>query len=89
MHGNVKVMEHDMMLAFEKAFRNPSPEIAKLKRLAYGSLHQILSGSYFAAGDYPAFVSNSVKSLFFNPRNISYFLKFWRRPSNRRGVKVA
>lgn len=88
MHGNVNVMEHDMMLAFEKAFRNATPEIKKLKRLAYGSLHQILSGSYFVAGDYSAFVSHSVRSLFFNPRNISYFLKFWRRPSNRRGVKV-
>ncbi len=88
MHGNVEVLEHDMMLAFAKAFRRETPELEKLKRPAYGSLHQILAGSYFVAGDYPAFISHSIKSLYFNPQNISYFLKFGRRPSNRRGVKA-
>jgi len=88
MHGNVRVMEHDMMLAFEKAFSTTEPEILAVKRPAYGSLHQILAGSYFVAGNYPAFISHSIKSLYFEPRNINYFLKFGRRPSNRRGVKV-
>jgi glycosyltransferase involved in cell wall biosynthesis len=88
MHGNVEVMEHDMMLAFEKAFSGNRPEISAVKRSAYGSLHQILAGSYFVAENYPAFISHSIKSLFFDPRNIGYFLKFGRRPSNRRGVKV-
>ncbi|MFT3743910.1 MAG: glycosyltransferase family A protein [Pyrinomonadaceae bacterium] len=88
MHANVGVMEHDMMLAFEKAFRTNEAEILAVRRAAYGSLHQILAGSYFVAGNYPAFISNSVKSLYFDPSNISYYLKFGRRPSNRRGVKV-
>lgn len=88
MHANVGVMEHDMMLAFDKAFRTNDAEIQTVKRPAYGSLHQILAGSYFVAGNYPAFVSHSIKSLYFDPRNINYFLKFGRRPSNRRGVKV-
>lgn len=88
MHANVGVMEHDMMLAFEKAFGTKDAEILGVRRAAYGSLHQILAGSYFVAGNYPSFISNSVKSLYFDPSNISYFLKFGRRPSNRRGVKV-
>ena len=88
MHANVGVMEHDMMLAFEKAFRTKDAEIIGVRRAAYGSLHQILAGSYFVAGNYPSFISNSVKSLYFDPSNIGYFLKVGRRPSNRRGVKV-
>ncbi len=88
MHANVGVMEHDMMLAFDKAFRTNDAEIQTVKRPAYGSLHQILAGSYFVAGNYPAFVAHSIKSLYFDPRNINYFLKFGRRPSNRRGVRV-
>lgn len=88
MHANVGVMEHDMLLAFEKAFNTKDSDILTVRRAAYGSLHQILAGSYFVAGNYPAFISNSVKSLYFDPSNIAYFLKFGRRPSNRRGVKV-
>lgn len=84
MHGNVAVMERDMMLAFQKAFAEPEDKIAKVRRRAYGSLHQILAGSYYRAGNYPAFISNSVKSLFFHPPNIRYFLRFGHRP-NRRG----
>ena len=77
-----------MLLAFEKAFNTKDSDILTVRRAAYGSLHQILAGSYFVAGNYPAFISNSVKSLYFDPSNIAYFLKFGRRPSNRRGVKV-
>lgn len=87
MHANVSVLEHDMKLAFSKAFAAPSAEVAEIKRFAYGALHQMLAGSYFHAGKYPAFISNTAKSLYFNPANIGYFLKFGRRPSNRRGVR--
>ncbi len=85
MHTNVAVFEHDMSLAFEKAFASPSPEIAAIERKAYGGLYQILAGSYFRAGKYGAFAANSLKSLTHEPRNIRHFLPFGRR-SNRRGV---
>ena len=88
MHGNVKVMEHDMMLAFEKAFRTQDREIQAARRPAYGSLHQMLAGSYFVAGNYPAFIAHSIKSLYYDPTNIGYFLKFGRGPRNRRGAKA-
>ena len=88
MHGNVRVMEHDMLLAFEKAFANARPDVAGLKRQAYGNLHQTLAGSYFAAGDYALFAKHSIGSLANNPRNIAKFLRFGRRPANRRGVRI-
>jgi len=88
MHGNVPVMEHDMTRAFEKAFRRPRPEVAAIKNQAYGRLHQILAASYFVAGSYPSFVRHAVKSLIYNPQNISYFLSSSRRTANQRGMKA-
>lgn len=75
MHTNIDVMERDMKLAFEKAFRTESPGLSAIKSRAYGSLHQNLAGSYFVAGDYLPFAMNSIKSLAFNPANIIHFLK--------------
>ncbi len=84
MHSNVSAMEHDMMIAFEKAFIEMTPELKKIRRRAYGSLHQNLAGSYFAAGNYTAFVSHSFKSLTLDPGNIKHFLRFRRtRPVNK------
>jgi glycosyltransferase involved in cell wall biosynthesis len=88
MHANVGALEHDMKLAFAKAFATPAADVAAVRRAAYGSLHQILAGSYYHARNYPAFIANSMKSLYFNPRNISYFLSFGRRGANRRGVEA-
>lgn len=85
MHGNVAVLERDMKLAFEKAFTHPKVEIASVRRLAYGSLYQILAGSYFRSGNYSAFVLNSLKSLYFHPPNIRHFLRYGQRRPNRRG----
>ncbi|MBK7804416.1 MAG: hypothetical protein IPJ55_17530 [Chloracidobacterium sp.] len=50
MHANVGVMEHDMMLAFEKAFRTNDAGDPGCKTDGLWSLHQILAGSYFVAG---------------------------------------
>lgn len=87
MHSNVAALEHDMTLAFEKAFSAPEKDVEAVRRKAYGSLYQILAGSYFRARNYPAFIANSIKSLYFDPSNIAYFLRFGRRPANRRGVR--
>lgn len=86
MHGNVKLMEHDMMIAFEKAFADTRPEISALKRKAYGSLHQTLAGSYFAAGDYASLARHAAASVMNNPGNIGKYLPFRSRGANRRGV---
>jgi glycosyltransferase involved in cell wall biosynthesis len=73
MHSNVEVMEHDMSIAFEKAFgKEPPPS----SRDAYGNLYKTLAGSYFRSGDYAAFIRSAVKSLGYQPGNLSYFIKF-------------
>lgn len=76
MHSNVGVMERDMMLAFEKAFSCVTGDLSRLRRRAYGALHQNLAGSYFVSGKYPQFILHSVKSLAFDPKNIVHFFKF-------------
>jgi len=73
MHGNVDVMEHDMMLAFEKAFAG---ETNALSRESYGNLYKVLAGSYFRSGKYPAFIRSAIKSMSHKPGNLSYFIKF-------------
>lgn len=84
MHGNVRALETDMMLAFKKIFTGTRPAIARLKRPAFGRLHRILAGSHFVAGNYPAFLSHSLKSLYFSPRSIAHFLKLRRMPTDPR-----
>lgn len=76
MHGNVKRMEREMLHGFAKAFSEDAGEIQKLKKKAYGNLHQVLAGSYFHAGRYRDFISHSIKSIYLKPSNISHFAKF-------------
>ncbi|MCD9189480.1 MAG: glycosyltransferase [Pyrinomonadaceae bacterium] len=73
MHGNIKVMEHDMMLGFEKAFAG---ETGADRRECYGNLHKTLAGSYFHAKQYSQFMRHAVKSLINKPSNLAYFAAF-------------
>ena len=73
MHANIRVMEHDMTIAFEKAIGDPSdPE----SRSLYGNLFKTLAGSYFRAGNYPAFVRTAWRSIRYEPANLAYFFKY-------------
>ena len=80
MHGNIAVMEHDMLLAFEKAFQK---DLQVDERSAYGVLYRVLAGSYFQAGNYMDFFRTSALSMLKQPSNIGYFLKF---PLRRLGL---
>jgi glycosyltransferase involved in cell wall biosynthesis len=73
MHKNVDLMERDVILGYEKAFLSDDPELSKIKRAAYGTMHKILAGSYFHAGDYTSFFKHAVKSVSFAPGNLTYF----------------
>ncbi len=80
-HGNnghlqIPKFERAMLLAFEKTFKDSSMEIQKLKGQSYGTLHKILAGSYFQAGNYRQFIKHSLKSFWLYPQNIIYFAKF-------------
>ncbi len=73
MHGNIAVMEHDMVLGFEKAF---SSGAVAPRRECYGNLHKTLAGSYFNAGKYRDFVRHTVLSVWNRPSHIAYFVQF-------------
>ena len=77
-------MEHEMLLGYEKAFSKNEENLLKIKRTAYGNLHQVLAGSYFQAGNYLAFLKSLIKGIFFKPSNIIYLLKYPIRLLNRR-----
>ncbi len=86
MHGNVAAMEHDMTIAFEKAFEGQD---SALGREAYGNLYKTLAGSYFRAGRYSAFIRTAIKSLGYQPGNVMHFIKFPLRRLNARSKASA
>jgi glycosyltransferase involved in cell wall biosynthesis len=83
MHANFHSMEHDMLLAFEKAFQDAPPESTTSRRQCYGNLHTVLAGGFFSVGEYRKFALHALKSLFLTPENITRFLgypqRWWRR----------
>lgn len=83
MHGNVNLMERDMLLAYSKAFDSPGLELQELRRQAYGNLHITLAGSFFRSGRYYDFARHALKSLWLTPDNFSRVLGFPVRWWNR------
>lgn len=74
-HNNVYEMERGVRHFYEKAFADGG-EVLKLRRRAYGNSHRILAGSYFAAGNYSAFVRHAFQSIWHRPSALAYFLGF-------------
>lgn len=81
MHGNIRVMEHDILIGFQKAF---SVKTGQNKRHCYGNMYRVLAGSYFNAGMYTDFLRNTAKSLWFRPSGIRYFAHAPLRVISRR-----
>ncbi|MBA2734775.1 MAG: glycosyltransferase [Acidobacteria bacterium] len=83
MHANIGVMEHDMLIGYDKAFGRAAPEIHRLRRRSYGNLHMVLAGSFFRAGKRREFVRHAVKSLWLTPGNfkrvMGFPLRWWQR----------
>src|SRR5262249_15019696 len=83
MSKNVRAMEHDMLLAFAKAFASGDPALRRLRRLCYSNLHAMLAGSFLAVGQYRKFLSHSVPSVLLHPhgirRTLSYPIRRWRK----------
>jgi len=82
-HHNVREMERGMKLFYEKAFANGG-DVLRLKNRALGNFHRVIAGSYFQAGDYLAFASHTVRSIWHRPASLGYFLGFPRRRLRRR-----
>jgi glycosyltransferase involved in cell wall biosynthesis len=76
MHANIRLMEHDTLLAFSKAFTSGNREIQQLRRQSYGNLHMILAGSFFRAGQKADFARHALKSLWLTPGNIKRLLGY-------------
>jgi hypothetical protein len=83
MHANIHAMEHDMLLAYGKAFQDPSPDIRRLRRRAYGNLHMVLAGCFFCAGRPRECARHLVKSLWLTPDNsrrvFGFPVRWWWR----------
>jgi glycosyltransferase involved in cell wall biosynthesis len=82
MHSSVRVMEHDMMLSYEKAFANASTTTAD-RNECYGNLHKTLAASYYHSGSYFKFTQHAAKSIWHHPANFGYFISYPRRILNR------
>jgi glycosyltransferase involved in cell wall biosynthesis len=88
MHANVRAMEHDMLIGYEKAFSSRNAELHRLRRQCYGNLHLVLAGSYFRAGQSYDFARHALKSLWLTPRNVTRLLGFPLRHLQRRRLNV-
>ncbi len=71
MHGNVKAMEHDMLLGFEKAFTEKSADLQDIRKKCYANLYMMLAGSYYQTGNYSKCWEMARKSLQKNPGKVS------------------
>lgn len=84
MHRNLDVMRRDMLAACAKAFSEPDPDLQRLRRVAYGGLHAMLSGSFFQAGEYRQFARHALASVAERPGQIAYFASYPVRALRRR-----
>lgn len=80
-HLNPNRMERSMRMAWKKAFSIPDEEVRRLRSRSYGNLHKALAGSYLMSGQYGGFIRNLIKSLWFRPSFLLYYL---RLPFTRR-----
>jgi hypothetical protein len=83
MHSNIKLMEHDVMICYRKAFSTVDPAILAIRRRSYGNIHMVLAGSYCQSGNPLAFVRHTVRSVLYWPpcfrRVLGFPVRWWRR----------
>ena len=84
MHTNFNAMEHDMLIAFDKAYRSATPAQQRLRRQGYGNLYTVLAGAFFSAGQYRKFLRYAMKGLALTPHNLTRYLDYPRRWRQRR-----
>jgi len=73
-HLNVDEMERSTLIAWAKVFETDIAAIARHKKRSYGNLHKVLAGSYLSNGGYIGFVRNILKSLWYRPSYIGFYL---------------
>lgn len=80
-HLNIREMERSTRIAWNKAFDTDDENILRLRRRAFGNLYKVLAGSYLKNKQYLGFFKNMLKSLWFRPSYLGFYL---RRPLRRR-----
>lgn len=73
-HLDVGRMEHSTLIAWAKAFDTTDKNVRRIRRRSYGNLYKVLAGSFLQSGQYGGFVRNLIKSLWFRPSFIGYYL---------------
>ena len=73
-HMNVEEMERSTRIAWAKAFASVDRGVLGLRSRSYGNLHKVLAGSYLQNKQYYGFVRNVIKSLWFRPSYITFYL---------------
>jgi glycosyltransferase involved in cell wall biosynthesis len=80
---DVSRMEKGTHLAWRKIFESDDPRILRLRRQSYGNLYKVLAGSYLHVGQYRDSFRNLLKSLWFKPSLLGYYLKVLTRYHQR------
>lgn len=77
MHQNVAVMEHDMLLAFDRVFADPrlDPTLHADESQIRAILHKVLAGSYYEAGQTSAAIRHAARAAFLAPLSLLQFLR--------------
>jgi glycosyltransferase involved in cell wall biosynthesis len=75
-HLNIPRFERAMTMALDKVYAAPDDELKRLKTASYASLHKIMAGSCFGAGNYRMFLRHALKSARLDPANLLYFMQF-------------
>jgi glycosyltransferase involved in cell wall biosynthesis len=80
---NVAEMERSTLIAWEKVFKTDDQSIRRLRRRSYGNLHKVLAGSYLHQGEMSGFFRNVLKSLWYRPTYIGFYLSRLARRKKR------
>lgn len=88
MHANIRAMEHDMLLAYAKAFSDAEGALKRIRRRCYGNLHTVLAGSFFSVAQYGKFAEHALKALLLTPSNWSRFAAYPLRRRRRQGARI-
>lgn len=71
MHSNVRAMEHDVLIGFEKAFSNGDRSLADIRSRCYANFYRTLAGSYFHAGQYVGFLQSGLQNLYYRAASLN------------------
>lgn len=75
---NIPEMERSTLRAWAKVFNTDDLELRSLRRRSYGNLHKVLAGSFLKHYEYRGFIRNLMKSLWFRPSFLSYYISLLR-----------